>query len=129
MKVLKDFVHSFDFVHMSPRRAVVEAPAGVAVEALVEPGKQYAVYLYVPIPDPPSKDEGAKKAAAAPAAPRPEGPVEIGLDLPAGRYRAEWVEPRTGEVLRSVSLDHAGGRAALVSPPLAEDLALAVRGQ
>jgi hypothetical protein len=120
LKVLKDFVHSFGFVRMRPQRSIVTAPSGVAVEALVEAGKQYAVYLYVPIPD-----EKERKAAV----PRAAAPVELALDLPAGRYRAEWIEPRTGAVLRALDVDHGGGSRGLVSPPLAEDLALAVRGR
>lgn len=48
MRVLKDFVHSFDFVRMGPDRSVVTAPEGLAVQALVEKGRQYAVYLHAP---------------------------------------------------------------------------------
>lgn len=44
-------------------------------------------------------------------------------------YRAEWIEPKTGAVLRSLEIEHAGGVRTLASPPLAEDLALAVRGR
>ncbi len=36
MRILKDFVHSFDFVRMKPDRSVVTAPEGLAVQALVE---------------------------------------------------------------------------------------------
>jgi hypothetical protein len=118
VKVLKDFLHSFEFVRMQPRRPVVTAPVGVAVEALVESGRQYAVYLYVPIP-------GDKQPP--PDEPRAPAPVEIGLEMPAGRYRAEWVDPRSGAVAKAEDFDHAGGRRALVSPPLREDLALSVR--
>jgi hypothetical protein len=120
VKVLKDFVHSFEFVRMKPQRSAASAPKDVAVEALVEPGKQYAVYLYVPIPG-----EKERKAAA----PRAPAPVDLGLDLPAGRYRAEWIEPKTGAVLRSLEIEHAGGRRTLASPPFAEDLAFALRGR
>lgn len=120
VKALKDFVHSFDFVRMQPQRAVVTAPKDVLVDALVEPGKQYAVYVYVPIPE-------AKEPVQA--APRAAAPAEIGLDLPAGRYRAEWIDPKTGAVLAALDLDHSGGRRTLVSPPLREDLALAVRAR
>ena len=49
MRVLKDFVHSFDFVRMRPDPSVVDAPAGLAVQALVETGRQYAVYLHAPV--------------------------------------------------------------------------------
>ena len=70
-----------------------------------------------------------------PPAPRPigrkvaGGTVEIGLDLPAGRYRAEWIDPVTGAITKAEDLRHAGGRRTLVSPALDEDLALAVRAR
>lgn len=131
LKVLKEFVHSFGFVRTKPRRTAVRAPAGIAAEALVEEGRQYAVYLYVPIPE--KKQEDATAAAPATVAalpPRATAPVELGLELPAGRYRAEWIDPKSGSVLKTESLDQtAAGVRRLVSPPLAEDLALAVRAR
>ncbi len=57
------------------------------------------------------------------------GPVAIALDLPAGRYRAEWIDPRTGSVTKGEDLDHAGGRRSLSSPAFDEDVALAVRAR
>jgi hypothetical protein len=253
MRVLKDFVHSFNFVRMRPDRSVVAAPPGLAVEALVEKGRQYAVYLHAPVGegnfaarwtgriDPPAsgtyrlttvsddgvrlwldgkllvenwtdhaptedhatlgltagrpvelkleyyqggggstarlkwtRPDGTTEVIPAeslrqpdgtgpglraeyfegrtfdapravridpaidfewPPAPRPigrkvaGGTVEIGLDLPAGRYRAEWIDPVTGAITKAEDLRHAGGRRALVSPALDEDLALAVRAR
>jgi hypothetical protein len=251
MRVLKDFVDSFDFVRMMPDRSVVEAPAGLEVQSLVEKGRQYAVYLYRPVGqgnfaarwtgrlDPPATGEyrlttvsddgvrlwldgklvienwgdhapaedhatveltagrpvslkleyyqGGGGATARlkwtrpdgttevipaerlrqpdgsgpglraeyfegrvfdtpatvridptidfewPPAPRPisrkaaGGTVELSLDLPAGRYRAEWVDPKSGAVAKAEDIDHGGGRRALVSPAFTEDTALAVR--
>jgi hypothetical protein len=251
MGVLKDFVHSFDFVRMRPLRSVVEAPATLAAQALVEAGRQYAVYLHQPVGegsfaarwtgriDPatsgtyrlafvsddgarlwadgrlliddwgdhaPTEDAATVEMAAGrpvevrieyyqggggatarlkwtrpdgvtevipadrlrlpdgsgpglraeffegrvfdapeavrvdpaidfewPPAPRPiarpgwSGSVEIGLDLPAGRYRAEWVDPKSGAVGEAEALGHPGGRRRLASPAFAEDVALAVR--
>ena len=239
MRVLKDFVHSFDFVRMKPDRSVVAAPEGLAVQALVEKGRQYAVYLHAPVGegnfaarwtgriDPPASgtyrlttvsddgvrlwldgklddrelerpraDRGPRDGRARggpsgraearvlpgrrgrdgpaevdaagrddrgdpggptlppdgsgpglraeyfegrtfdepaavrndptidfewPPAPRPiarkaaGGTVEIALDLPAGRYRAEWIDPKTGRSLKGEDLDHAGGRKSLTS--------------
>jgi hypothetical protein len=254
MKVLKDFVHSFDFVRMKPGRAAVSAPAPLSVEALVEPGKQYAAYLYVPLasgfsarwtgrlvpetggtyrlttvsddgvrlyvdgkrvidnwtdhgaaedhaaveltagqpvelrleyyqgaggaaarllwtrPDgttevipavrlqtPDGLGRGLKaeyfegrSLEASPAlvrvdpavdfewpagkgpieeAPRAAAPVEVGLDMPPGRYRVEWIDPKTGAVAKAEDIEHQGGRRTLVSPPLGEDLALSIRAR
>jgi hypothetical protein len=251
MRVLKDFVHSFDFVRMKPDRSVVAAPGGLAVQALVEKGRQYAVYFHRPVGegnfaarwsgriDPPSSgtyrittvsddgvrlwldgklvienwtdhaptedhatvelaagrtvelkleyyqggggavarlkwtrpdgvtevvpadrlrlpDGGGKGLRAEyfegrafdepemvrvdqgldfawPPVPRPiarkaaGGDIEIALDLPAGRYRVEWVDPKTGRVAKDEALEHSGGRKLLTAPALDEDLALAVR--
>jgi hypothetical protein len=251
MRVLKDFVHSFDFVRMRPDVSVVHAPAGLAVQALVEPGRQYAVYLHAPVAegsfaarwtgriDPPASgtyrlttvsDDGVRlwldggllvdnwtdhaptedHATVALTAGRPvdlkleyyqggggavarlrwtrpdgtneivpagrlqlpdgSGPglraeyfegrtfdepeavrvdpaidfewpplprpiprqgagdaVAIALDLPPGRYRAEWIDPRTGAVAKAEDLRHEGGRKSLAAPAFDEDVALSLR--
>jgi hypothetical protein len=49
LKVLKDFIHGFDFIRMAPDRAAVKsAGEGLRARALSEPGKRYAVYLHAP---------------------------------------------------------------------------------
>ena len=53
--------------------------------------------------------------------------MSLTLDLPEGRYRAEWVDTRTGGVAKAEDLDHEGGSRTLLSPPVEADLALAVR--
>ncbi|MGI0148491.1 MAG: PA14 domain-containing protein, partial [Thermoplasmata archaeon] len=49
LAVLKEFIHGFDFVRMKPDRSVLKGgiPPGAAAQALVEPGKAYAVYLHM----------------------------------------------------------------------------------
>lgn len=51
-------------------------------------------------------------------------PVELKLALPAGDYRAEWIEPKTGVNRGSENFQHAGGDKVLSSPAFAEDVAL-----
>src|SRR5256885_15618572 len=48
MKILKEFIHRFDFVRMKPDNAVIKSgvPEKGSARALVEPGKQYALYLF-----------------------------------------------------------------------------------
>jgi len=53
--------------------------------------------------------------------------VEVQLELPAGAYTAEWVDTKTGSVLRRESLEHPGGRRALRAPAFDDDVALAVQ--
>jgi hypothetical protein len=47
MKLLKDFIHSFDFIRMRPDNAIIRGgvPAGLSARALVEPGNAYAIYI------------------------------------------------------------------------------------
>ena len=68
--------------------------------ALVDPGKSYAVYL----------KNGTK--------------ADLKLEMPAGVYQVEWLNPRTGTVEKKATLEHHGGAAILSSPDYVEDIAL-----
>ncbi|MSU58339.1 MAG: hypothetical protein EXS35_09185 [Pedosphaera sp.] len=50
--------------------------------------------------------------------------VELTLDLPAGEYEAEWLDPKTSERTRREVIYHQGGDKRLTSPAFAEDAAL-----
>jgi hypothetical protein len=104
LAILKRFLAGFDFIAMEPDAKVVASgvPKGASAYALAAPGRAYAIYL-----------AGGTRA-------------ELGLELPAGRYRAEWVDTRTGKVALTEDLDHKGGRAAVASPEYSEDIALRV---
>ncbi|OWK35068.1 hypothetical protein [Fimbriiglobus ruber] len=105
MAVLKDFLTGFDFVKMSPNNKVILSalpPKGHA-RVLAESGKQYAVYLH-------------------------GGPeVTLVLDLPPGRYQAEWVDPLTGRVLKTDAVSATGPTTDLKSPKYDPDIALRMR--
>jgi hypothetical protein len=111
LTIMRDFLSGFDFVHMVPDRAVIKGgiPDRARARVLVQPGRAYAIYL-----------SGGTHA-------------DLMMDLPAGRYRVEWVNPRTGAVDKSQDIDHKGGPAALSSPRYEEDVALRIvarsRGQ
>lgn len=47
MKILRDFIHGFDFIRMKPDNSVVVGgvPPGGTARALVEPGKAIAIYV------------------------------------------------------------------------------------
>ncbi len=101
LSILKNFINTFDFVHMSRDNSVAHALNGDAtVYPLVDPGKAYAVYIL-----------GGNQTT-------------LMLDAPAGQYQAEWVSPRTGETEKKEHLNHKGGSLLLVSPPYSEDIAL-----
>jgi hypothetical protein len=105
LKVLKDFIHGFDFLRMKPDHSVVQGglPDQARARALVEPGRQYAIYVF-----------GGNQA-------------HLVLDLPAGDYAAEWINTMSGAIDKKDALKHAGGTVTLVSPAYAQDIALRVR--
>jgi hypothetical protein len=104
LQILKEFIEGFDFVKMRPDNAVIKGgvPPGASARALVEPGKAYAVYI-----------KGGTEAKPM-------------LELPAGAYRAEWVDTRSGALLQREEFRHKGGRYTLASPAYSEDIALRV---
>ncbi len=57
---------------------------------------------------------------------KPAPSVNLTLDLPAGSYRASWVDTMTGKIAKKENFKHAGGHATLASPDFAEDIALKI---
>jgi len=102
LRVLSEFLHSFDLPSLAPDPTTVKKSPGVVVRTLSARGRQYALYL------------------------RGVAPCELTLDLPNGSYRAEWVDPRTGEVVKRESFRHRGKLRTLGSPAFEDDIALRV---
>ncbi len=104
---LSRFINGFgdDLVLMRPDAGVVKAGAAYITQALVAPGRAYAVYL-------------ARGKAEKPAA------VALSVELPFGAYNLEWVDPTSGRSVSSQRFVHGGGVALLKGPMLSEDLAL-----
>jgi hypothetical protein len=115
LQILKEFMDGLDFVAMRPDNGVIKggrivAPlsgnppeAKVTARALVEPGKTYAIYV-----------RGGTQAA-------------LEVEMPAGKYRAEWVNTKTGTVDKTEDFEHTGGTRTLASPAYREDIALRIR--
>jgi hypothetical protein len=106
MKVLREFLSALDFVHMTPDtksiRQVTPQDSAKSLRCLSQPGKAYAVYV-----------NGGKQ-------------LTLNVELPRGRYQAEWLDPRSGKVAKEQPLDHGGGTVELVSPEFGEDIALRI---
>jgi hypothetical protein len=104
LTILRDFLSALDYVRMKPDRTVIKRgiPDKARAQTLVLPGRTYAIYL-----------NGGTHA-------------DLVLDLPAGRFRAEWINPRTGTVDMSQDIDHKGGHTVLSSPSYDEDVALRI---
>jgi hypothetical protein len=104
LRVMSEFVHGLDFLRMKPDNSIVKAgvPDRGRAQALVAPGKQYAVYLC-----------GGTQA-------------NLVLELATGSYQVEWINTLTGKVAKPEKIKHPGGNVVLVSPPYAQDIALRV---
>jgi hypothetical protein len=102
MKVLKDFIHGFDFVRMKPARSIVKN-ARDRVQMLAEVGKQYAGYFKL------------------------KQSIPLKVELPAGKYQVTWLDAVSGEQVRSFALSHSGGEATIEMPREVREYALAIR--
>jgi hypothetical protein len=121
LNILKDFVHGFDFVRMKPDPAVVSSvPRGVAVRALSEPGRQYAVYFSRVVAEKNAEGKETGKFSD----PQAGQPIEVALKLADGTYTVEWVDTRTGRRETTPGIRRAAAR--LKSPSFSEDVALRV---
>ncbi|MDQ3812348.1 MAG: hypothetical protein M3347_00185 [Armatimonadota bacterium] len=104
LKILKEFIHSFDFLKMQPDQVAIRSKLdGASARALAEPGRAYAIYL-----------RGGQQ-------------TEVSLELPAGSYKAEWINTKTGQTEKSEEFRHEGGSRSLSVPPYAEDIALRIK--
>lgn len=128
LQILKDFIQSFDLVKMRPDNSVIrggvargdrltytwkhhrsswwglhEEPPDPRAWALVKEGEAYATYI-----------KGGKQ-------------TNLQLDLPAGSYKAEWINTKTGKVDTVEEFQHSGGIRLLSSPAYEEDVALRVK--
>ncbi len=114
LKILRDFIEGFEFVRMEPDNSIIKggqasgplsgtpAQANITARALVEKGKQYAIYV----------KGGAK--------------VKLAISLPKGNYSAEWVDTKTGRTEKTEEFSHIGGDRTLSSPEYDEDIALRI---
>ncbi len=104
MKLLKDFIHSFEFVKMKPARDAIREPLpkDARCQVLAEPGRQYAAYF-----------KGAPKFAFT-------------IDLPSGDYEVRWLDVVTGLHGASSKMTHAGGTAKFQIPDGFEECAFRV---
>ncbi len=76
LKILKNFMESFDFVQLKPDFTSIVFAPGVEFQCLSEPGKQYAAVF--------------------------NGPAfsKIKIELPRGKYRYEFFSPFDGKVFK-----------------------------
>jgi len=114
LKILKGFIEGFDFIRMKPDNSVIKggqvsgplsgtpAQINVTARALIEEGKQYAIYV----------KGGAK--------------IELTVSLPKGNYQLEWIDTKTGKTKKTEGFSHTSGERTLISPNYVEDVALRI---
>ena len=102
IKFLKDFIHSFDFVKLTPARDSITKllPKNARYQLMAEAGRQYAAYF--------------------------KGAATFAIKLPAGDYRVCWFDVVNGREAFSVALSHAGGTANFKVPKGLRECALKV---
>ncbi len=105
LKILKDFINSFDFIRMKPDNSIIKGgvPDKATARALVQAGRAYAIYI-----------NGGNE-------------VKLVVDLPEGTYTAEWVNTKTGKFDKTETFQHANGNRTLPSPKYVDDIALRIR--
>lgn len=104
LKIMKNFIESFDFIRMKPDNSILKLTSGKLTDfqVLAEPGKQYAVYL----------ENGSQ--------------AEFELQLPDGEYIAEWINPVTGNTEHTDTFNTQNGIVKLNYTELQDDIALRI---
>jgi hypothetical protein len=119
LKNLREFIYSFDFLGMHPDISFVRdgIPPGTYCRGMSEVGKQYALYHHH------STGGYGSMYTVTPGV----YTEDLVVDLPAGTYEVDWVDPAIGTVLRKESVNHHGGSLKSTTPKHTVDIALRVK--
>lgn len=124
LKVLHEFMNRLDFVRMRPDESAVKSvPQGTRARALVEPGRQIAIYLSRLVEEKGTDGKGTGKFVD----PQSGKQTKLVLTVEPGKYSAEWLDPKTGQSSTQGVAAPGTGRAAeltLTSPAYDQDIAL-----
>jgi ADP-ribose pyrophosphatase YjhB (NUDIX family) len=110
LRILHDFLYSFDFIRMKPDSGCLrkQSPSSVAVWVLSEKARAYAIYI---------RDGKGHE------------PVTLEIDLPAGQYHAEWINTKNGDIENPEQFQHEGGSRRMDAPKFSEDIALRIQAK
>jgi hypothetical protein len=119
IRILRDFLYGFDFVRMTPDQTAIKGgvPPDLTARVLASRGKQYAIYL---------RPSESRSKSPSPVS-KHDGEVVLGIELPAGTYQAEWVDPKCGTVEKKEKINHSGGVRQMAAPSFYEDIALRIK--
>jgi len=124
--ILKAFLEGFDLIRLKPSPEILRGDLrwGVEARCLAEEGGDCAVYVHRPFPEKYHSPAGGYPGARE-LPPGPES-VSLSLEIPAGAWRVEWLDPATGEVTDGSHRSHSGGPLAVESPKFPVDVAMRV---
>jgi len=116
--ILRDFINGFDFTRMKPDNSLIKGgiPPGGSARALVEPGKAVAIYL---------RKANSKTPAVSASSGAAATTIALQIDLPAGRWRAEWMDTKNGRTALRTNVT-GGAICALNAPTFETDVALRI---
>ena len=119
LRTLREFIYSFDFIHMQPANEFVRSglPDGARVYALAKANTEYALYVA-----PNLKDKSPSAADYT-----EDRTFHLELTLPKGEYKVQWLDPVTGKKYPATSLIVHESVPAINAPPHREDIAVSIR--
>jgi hypothetical protein len=119
LRNLKEFIYSFDFLKMRPDKSFIArgVPAGAYCRAISQSGEQYALYLHH------SKLDSGSAYIVSPG----NYVAKLVLRLPAGTYKADWLDPASGSIVRTEMVIHQGGERTFTTPAHRVDIALRLK--
>ena len=131
LKILKEFMESFNFIEMKPDLSIFKSgvAGGMTAHALVERGQAYGIYIHHGKPGYLHNSDSGGEPRPPYTVPSDPQKTSLVLGLPDGSYNAEWVNTKTGRVDKAESLNISGGQSTLVSPTYQEDIALRIKRQ
>jgi hypothetical protein len=109
LKILAEFMKSFDYLHMAPagiEKVRLQKSENTTFHALAKGDETLALYLH-------GKDTASISSI-------------IEINLPAGSYNLNWVDTKTAGKTVEVLKDHPGGWATITSPDYSEDIGLKI---
>jgi hypothetical protein len=126
LKILKNFMYSFDFFNMRQDTSFQAGgvPAGTFTRAISEPGKQYAFYIH-------HSEYGCwfwepmKMGSCYNVVPG-NYQENMVFNMSPGTYIAEWIDPETGTIIRTDNFTHDGGNRIFDAPAYMIDIALKI---
>jgi hypothetical protein len=124
LQQLSKFMEATDFIHLSPdQTTLIKGPDSALVRILSEKGKQYAIYLHH------SRPKGHDFIVGYSAIEKKFRDTLL-LDLPAGSYRIQFINPSTGSQIDVSSIrKHRGGQTTVPTPVFITDLAIRITGR